>query len=240
MPSTHSELLARHKEILPSWMALYYDDPISLVHGEGRHVTDAEGNEYLDFFGGILVTMSGYRVPAVVNAIKEQADRMLHTSTLYLIEQQIELAEKIAGLSGIADAKVFFTNSGTEANDAALMLATQYRKSNQILAIRGSYHGRSHSAVAITGQKSWSATSLSPFNVTYVHGGYKLRSPFADLPDDEFTEVCVSDLRDLLSIATARNAHERYRSRVCHRCAWRTRKYTLASATSTPYVAAHE
>ncbi len=184
-------------------MALYYDDPISLVHGEGRHVTDAEGNEYLDFFGGILVTMSGYRVPAVVNAIKEQADRMLHTSTLYLIEQQIELAEKIAGLSGIADAKVFFTNSGTEANDAALMLATQYRKSNQILAIRGSYHGKSHSAVAITGQKSWSATSLSPFNVTYVHGGYKLRSPFADLPDDEFTEVCVSDLRDLLSIATA-------------------------------------
>ena len=201
--STHSELLARHKEVLPSWMALYYDDPISLVDGEGRHVTDAEGNEYLDFFGGILVTMSGYRVPAVVNAIKDQADRMLHTSTLYLIEQQIELAEKIADLSGIPDAKVFFTNSGTEANDAALMLATQYRKSNQVLAIRGSYHGKSHSAVAITGQKSWSATSLYPFNVTYVHGGYKLRSPFGHLPDDEFTEACVNDLRDLLNIATA-------------------------------------
>jgi 4-aminobutyrate aminotransferase len=166
-------------------------------------VTDAEGNEYLDFFGGILVTMSGYRVPAVVNAIKDQADRMLHTSTLYLIEQQIELAEKIADLSGIPDAKVFFTNSGTEANDAALMLATQYRKSNQVLAIRGSYHGKSHSAVAITGQKSWSATSLYPFNVTYVHGGYKLRSPFGHLPDDEFTEACVNDLRDLLNIATA-------------------------------------
>jgi 4-aminobutyrate aminotransferase len=147
--------------------------------------------------------MSGYRVPAVVNAIKEQADRMLHTSTLYLIEQQIELAEKIADLSGIPDAKVFFTNSGTEANDAALMLATQYRKSNQVLAIRGSYHGKSHSAVAITGQKSWSATSLYPFNVTYVHGGYKLRSPFGHLPDDEFTEACVNDLRDLLNIATA-------------------------------------
>jgi 4-aminobutyrate aminotransferase len=201
--SIHSELLARHNEVLPSWMALYYDDPISLVDGEGRHVTDAEGNEYLDFFGGILVTMSGYRVPAVVNAIKDQADRMLHTSTLYLIEQQIELAEKIADLSGIPDAKVFFTNSGTEANDAALMLATQYRKSNQVLAIRGSYHGKSHSAVAITGQKSWSATSLYPFNVTYVHGGYKLRSPFGHLPDDEFTEACVNDLRDLLNIATA-------------------------------------
>jgi 4-aminobutyrate aminotransferase len=199
----HSDLLARHKEVLPSWMALYYEEPIAIVDGEGRRVTDAEGNEYLDFFGGILTTMSGYKVPEVVAAIKSQADRMLHTSTLYLIENQIELAERIAALSGIPDAKVFFTNSGTEANDAALMLATQFRNSNQVLAIRGSYHGKSHSAVAITGQKAWSATSLSPFNVTYVHGGYKLRSPFGHLPDDEFTRACVADLRDLLNIATA-------------------------------------
>lgn len=199
----HADLLGRHKKVLPSWMALYYSEPISIVDGEGRYVTDAEGNEYLDFFGGILTTMSGYRVPEVVEAIKTQADKMLHTSTLYLIESQIELAEKIAELSGIPDAKVFFTNSGTEANDTALMLATQYRKSNQILAFRGSYHGKSHSAVAITGQKSWSATSLSPFQVTYVHGGYKLRSPFGHLPDREFTEACVADLRDLLTIATA-------------------------------------
>jgi 4-aminobutyrate aminotransferase len=199
----HSELLARHKEVLPSWMALYYEEPIALVDGEGRRVTDAEGNEYLDFFGGILTTMSGYRVPEVVAAIKAQADRMLHTSTLYLIESQIELAEKIAALSGIPDAKVFFTNSGTEANDAALMLATQYRRSNQILAMRGSYHGKSHSTVSITGQKSWSATSLSPFQVIYVHGGYKLRSPFGRLDDAAFTAACVADLRDLLDIASA-------------------------------------
>src|SRR5690606_38059977 len=139
----------------------------------------------LDFFGGILVTMSGYRVPGIVTAIKEQAERMLHTSTLYLIEQQIELAEKIAALSGLPDAKVFFTSSGTEANDAALMLATQYTNSNQILALRGSYHGKSHSTVAITGQRAWSATANSPFNVTYVHGGYRLRSPYRDLPDAE-------------------------------------------------------
>jgi len=184
-------------------MALYYENPIAIVDGEGRRVVDAEGNRYLDFFGGILTTMSGYKVPEVVDAIKAQADRMLHTSTLYLIESQIELAEKIASVSGIADAKVFFTNSGTEANDVALMLATQYRRSNQVLAIRGSYHGKSHSTVAITGQKSWSATSLSPFNVTYVHGGYRLRSPFGHLPDDEFIAACVGDLENMLDVATA-------------------------------------
>jgi 4-aminobutyrate aminotransferase len=200
---THAELLARHKRVLPSWMALYYDEPIALVDGEGRRVRDAEGNTYLDFFAGILTTMTGYKVPEVVDAIKAQADKMLHTSTLYLIENQIALAEKIAELSGIPGAKVFFTNSGTEANDAALMLATQYRKSNQVLAIRGSYHGKSHSTVAITGQRNWSATSLYPFNVAYVHGGYRLRSPFGHLPDDQFTEACVADLRNMLEVATA-------------------------------------
>lgn len=201
--TAHAELLARHRKVLPSWMALYYDEPISLVDGEGRRVTDAEGVTYLDFFGGILTTMTGYNVPEIVEAVKAQAEKMVHTSTLYLIESQIELAEKIAGLSGIPDAKVFFTNSGTEANDAALMLATQYRRSNQILALRGSYHGKSHSTVGITGQRSWSATSLSPFDVTYVHSGYKLRSPFGHLPDDEFTAACVADLENLLEVATA-------------------------------------
>ena len=200
---THEDLLARHRRVLPSWMVLYYQDPIALVDGEGRRVKDAEGKEYLDFFAGILTTMTGYKVPEVVAAIKAQADKMLHTSTLYLIENQIDLAEKIAELSGIPDAKVFFTNSGTEANDAALMLATQYRKSNQVLAIRGSYHGKSHSTVAITGQRNWSSTSLYPFNVIYVHGGYKLRSPFGHLPDDQFIAACKADLENMLDVASA-------------------------------------
>ena len=201
--TSHADLFARHQRVLPRWMALYYEQPIALVDGDGRHVDDAEGNRYLDFFGGILTTMTGYKVPEVVEAIKRQADRMLHTSTLYLIENQINLAERIAELSGIPDAKVFFTNSGTEANDAALMIATQYRRSNQVLAIRGSYHGKSHSTVAITGQRNWSATSLYPFNVTFVHGGYKLRSPFGHLPDDEFIAACRADLENLLEVATA-------------------------------------
>ncbi|MGI8518783.1 MAG: aspartate aminotransferase family protein [Acidimicrobiia bacterium] len=200
---THAELHARHQKVLPKWMVLYYQEPISLVDGNGRHVTDAEGNTYLDFFGGILTTMTGYNVPEVVAAIQEQAGKMLHSSTLYLIENQIELAEKIAALSGIPNAKVFFTNSGTEANDAALMIATQFRKSNQVLAVRGSYHGKSHSTVAITGQRNWSATANSPFNVTYVQGPYKLRSPFGHLSDDEFINACRADLENLIEVATA-------------------------------------
>ncbi|MGZ5383759.1 MAG: aspartate aminotransferase family protein [Acidimicrobiia bacterium] len=199
----HQDLHTRHKQVLPSWLALYYQQPIALVEGDGRRVRDAEGNEYLDFFGGILTTMTGYNVPEVVEAVRRQSERILHSSTLYLIEQQIELAEKLAELSGIPDAKVFFTNSGTEANDAAMLLATTYRRSNEVLAIRNSYHGRSFAAVSLTGNRSWSPSSLSPLNVTYVHGGYRYRSPYGHLLDQDFIAACVDDLRDMLNVATA-------------------------------------
>ena len=201
--SIHEDLLKRHREVLPNWLALYYQQPIALVRGDGRRVWDAEGNEYLDFFSGILTTMSGYNIPEINAAIQEQAAKIVHSSTLYLIESQIELAEKIAGLSGIPNAKVFFTNSGTEANDAALMVATTYRVSNQILAIRNSYHGRSFAAVGLTGNRSWSPTSLSPLSVTYIHNGYKYRSPFGHLPDDEFIAACVEDLRHMIDVGTS-------------------------------------
>jgi len=200
---SHEELLARHRTVMPAWLTLYYDQPIELVDGKGCRVVDGEGNTYLDFFGGILVTMVGYNLPEVVEAVRDQAGRMIHTSTLYLIRQQVELAERVAALSGIPDAKVFFTNSGTEANEAALLLATTARRSNQVLALRNSYHGRSFAAMAVTGNRGWSASSLTPVNVSYVHGGYRYRSPFGHLPDDEYIRACVDDLRDVIETTTA-------------------------------------
>jgi len=199
----HRDLASRHRAIMPDWVHLYYQQPIALVRGEGRRVWDAEGNEYLDFYGGVLTTMSGHNLPEVVEAIQEQAAKILHSSTLYLIQSQIELAERIGELSGIPNARVFFTNSGSEATDTALLLATAFRRSNQIIALRHSYHGRSLPAIAITGIGPWSPSSLSPFQVTYVQGGYKLRSPFKHLPDDQFIAACVADLTEVLDVATA-------------------------------------
>ncbi|MEA2507794.1 MAG: 4-aminobutyrate aminotransferase [Actinomycetota bacterium] len=198
-----AELLARHRNVLPSWVALYYEEPIALVRGEGRRVWDSEGKEYLDFFGGILTTMCGHSVPEIVEAVTRQAEKLLHTSTLYLIEPQIQLAEKIAELSPIPDAKVFFTTSGTEANDLALLLATSYRRSNQVLALRNSYHGRSFAAMSITGNRYWSASALSPVQTSYVHSGYRLRSPFGHLPDTEFIQACTADLTDVIETMTS-------------------------------------
>ncbi|MFG2755445.1 aspartate aminotransferase family protein [Streptomyces wuyuanensis] len=193
-----NDLYERHRAVIPDWVALYYRQPVEITHGEGRHVWDAEGNRYLDFFGGILTTMTAHALPEVTKAVAEQAGRIIHSSTLYLNRPMVELAERIAALSGIPDARVFFTTSGTEANDTALLLATAYRRSGQILAMRNSYHGRSFSAVSITGNRAWSPTTLSPVQTLYVHGGVRTRGPYAGLSDAQFVEACVADLEDLL------------------------------------------
>ncbi|MFV0126997.1 aspartate aminotransferase family protein [Streptomyces sp. HMX112] len=193
-----NDLHARHRAVLPDWLTLYYDDPVEITHGEGRYVWDAHGRRYLDFFGGILTTMTAHALPEVTKAVTEQAGRILHTSTLYLNRPMVELAERVASLSGIPDARVFFTTSGTEANDTALLLATAHRRSGQILAMRNSYHGRSFSAVSVTGNRAWSPTGLSPLQTLYVHGGVRTRGPYAHLSDARFIDACVADLEDLL------------------------------------------
>ncbi|GGO95145.1 aspartate aminotransferase family protein [Wenjunlia tyrosinilytica] len=204
--SVHEQLALRHRAVLPDWLAVYYRQPIEITHGEGRYVWDAQGRRYLDFFGGILTTMTAHALPEVTAAVTEQAGRVLHTSTLYLNRPMIDLAERIARLSGIEDARVFFTTSGTEANDTALLLATTYRGSNQVLAMRNSYHGRSFTTVGITGNTSWSPTSLSPLQTLYVHGGVRTRGPFAHLTDPAYIDACVEDLEDVLDQAQGRVA----------------------------------
>ncbi|WP_219414077.1 aspartate aminotransferase family protein [Pseudonocardia nigra] len=198
MNGTHADLHKRRQAVLPSWLSTYYAEPIEIDHGEGRHVWDAEGNRYLDFFGGILTTMTAHALPEVTAAVSEQAGKILHSSTLYLNRPMIELAEQVAELSGIDDPKVFFTSSGTEATDTALLLATGYRASNQVLALRNSYHGRSFSSVAITGNSGWSPTSLSPVQTFYVHGTRRPGQPLAELSDADLIAACVADLEDVL------------------------------------------
>ncbi|MBV9381803.1 MAG: aspartate aminotransferase family protein [Streptosporangiaceae bacterium] len=194
------DLLARHRAVIPNWVGIYYDEPIELVSGKGCRVTDSQGRNYLDFFAGILTNMLGYDVPEVREAVERQiATGVVHTSTLYLIRGQVELAEKIAKLSGIPNAKVFFTNSGTEANETAILAALTARRASQVLAMRGSYHGRSFGAIAVTGNAAWKMSSHDPFGTHYLHGTDRQLSPYAGLSDKRFTEACVEDLRALLT-----------------------------------------
>jgi 4-aminobutyrate aminotransferase len=197
-----SELLARHRAVIPNWVGIYYDEPIEIVSGKGCRVTDGQGRSYLDFFAGILTNMLGYDVPEVRDAVERQiASGVVHTSTLYLIRNQVELAEKIARLSGIDNAKVFFTSSGTEANETALLAALTARGASQVLAMRGSYHGRSFGAVSVTGNAAWKMSSHDPFGTHYLHGTDRQLAPYRNLSDADYIKACVEDLRALLGAA---------------------------------------
>jgi 4-aminobutyrate aminotransferase len=202
-PDDAAELLERHRRVLPSWLLLYYERPIELVRGEGTRVWDSSGREYLDFFGGIVTTISGHLMRRMVEALEAQIERgITHTSTLYLIRPQIELAERLTALAPIDGAtKAFFVSSGTEAIEAALLFASSWRRSNEIIALRNSYHGRSFGAVGITGNRNWAATSFTPLKVSHALAPYCYRCPLG-LSYPNCGVACAEDLRQVIEQTT--------------------------------------
>ncbi|WP_030159273.1 acetylornithine transaminase [Glycomyces sp. NRRL B-16210] len=137
-----------------SLMGNYGLPPVALREGEGRTVTDVDGNAYLDMIGGIAVSSLGHDHPALVEAVSVQAARLAHTSNLFLHEKEVELAEKLLDLWG-NPGKVFLCNSGTEANEAALKLAILHGNAtgkSRIVATENGFHGRSLGALSITGK----------------------------------------------------------------------------------------
>ena len=201
--TTNAQLAARYRAVLPSFLKPLYGEPISIDRGQGSYVWDVEGNRYLDFFGGVLTTMIGHSEPSVVAAVA-RAGRQGNAHVHALSERADDRLRRRRGPRvRHRRRRVFFTPSGSEANDAALLMASAYRGSNQILAMRNSYHGRSFATQAVTGQRGWSSTSHTGLNVTFVHGGYRLRSPFRNLDDDAYTTACVDDLVQLIDMTTS-------------------------------------
>ncbi len=203
--SYHAGLRERHGASLFPSTALYYEEPIELRRGEGQFVFDGEDNRYLDLFGGIVTVISGHAISEITEPIKAQLDRISHTSTLFLIPSQIELAERIVGMtreSAPEIGRVFFTNSGTEANEAAFLLATLARGNNEFLALRHSYHGRSFATVSASGQAAWRPTAYSPIHVHYTLNGYCYRCPFGQTyPDCGL--ACARDLEQVIQTETS-------------------------------------
>ena len=146
-------------------MQTYGMPPVALARGRGCQVWDVDGNEYLDLVAGIAVNSLGHAHPAIAEAVSRQAATLVHTSNLYLHEGQVALAERILGLLG-ADGRVFFANSGAEANEAAIKLVRRRQGDSRpvIVAAEGSFHGRTMGALGLTG-KSSIRLPFGPFGV---------------------------------------------------------------------------
>ena len=126
--------------------------PVEFVRGEGSWLWDADGNEYLDFLCGISVTSLGHCHPEIVAAVREQAGRLMHTSNLFYTEPAMRLAERLSSSS--LGGKVFFCNSGTEANEAAIKLARRARTGGDIVVVHGAFHGRTYGSLSATPQEA--------------------------------------------------------------------------------------
>jgi acetylornithine aminotransferase len=131
----------------------YGTPSIALVKGKGLVVTDADGKQYLDFLGGIATSILGHAHPAIVKAVTKQVSTLSHVSNFYAHPHAIELAEKLAAMTGDKKAKVFFCQSGAEANEAALKLSRRSGKV-RVVAAQGAFHGRTMGALSLTGQPS--------------------------------------------------------------------------------------
>ena len=146
-----------NKSMINRWKSAvqnnYGTPSIALVKGKGLVVTDADGKQYLDFLGGIATSILGHAHPAIVKAVTKQVSTLSHVSNFYAHPHAIELAEKLAAMTGDKKAKVFFCQSGAEANEAALKLSRRSGKV-RIVAAQGAFHGRTMGALSLTGQPS--------------------------------------------------------------------------------------
>lgn len=196
-----TDLVARYKQHTWPAAATYYEQPIVLERGEGMHVWDDKGNRYLDCFGGVLTVSVGHANREVNSAIHEQIDKISHTSTLYINKPATELAEKVAEVTPGNLSRSFFTNSGTEADETALVLARLYTGRQEIIALRHAYHGRSMLAMSAAGHSTWRHGGTAVAGIHHAIAPYCYRCPFGESYPDCGVK-CAQDVEDVIQTVT--------------------------------------
>ena len=201
LTSDTAALKAAHEEYLFPCLKPLYREPIALVEASGVNAVDAEGETYLDFFAGILTTSIGHCHPAVVERVRAQVGRLGHTSTLYLTEQQIGVARRLAEIAPGRLKTCFFTHSGTEAVETAITLAQLYTGRQEIIALRLGYSGRSALATNLTAHASWRPVTSAIAGIKHARSPYLYRSPFD--PAGDPAEQFAQDLEEVIQTTTS-------------------------------------
>ena len=191
------------KYLLPS-VANYYAESVVLESGQGTHVRDTDGREYLDFFGGILTVSIGHCDPRVTEPLKAQIDRLGHVSTLYPTLPIVDLCETLARITPGRLQKSMLTASGTEADETAVVLAQVFTGASEVIALRHGYSGRSTLAQSLTAHSNWRAIPTQIAGIKHAPAPYCYRCPFGlDYPSCDVK--CAHDLKELIETTTTGN-----------------------------------
>jgi 4-aminobutyrate aminotransferase len=200
--SRSEEIVRKQQEYMWPAVTNYYREPLVADRASMQYVWDIEGNRYLDFFGGILTIGVGHCNPKVTSKIKAQIDKLQHTSTLYPNEAIVALAEKLAQITPGRLQKSFFTNSGTEANEAAILLARMAGPSYDVIALRHAYSGSSTLAKGLTAQAAWRKSGVISVGVAHALNPYCYRCPL-HLKYPDCGVACAHDVENLIQTGTS-------------------------------------
>jgi 4-aminobutyrate aminotransferase-like enzyme len=200
--SRSEEIVRKHQQYLWPAVTHYYREPLVADRASMQYVWDIEGNQYLDFFGGILTIGVGHCNPKITSKVKAQVDKLQHTSTLYPNEAIVALAEKLAQITPGELQKSFFTNSGTEANEAAILLARMAGSSYDVVALRHAYSGSSTLAKGVTAQAAWRKGGVISVGIAHAVNPYCYRCPL-HLRYPDCGVACANDVENLIQTGTS-------------------------------------
>ncbi|MBI5208728.1 MAG: aspartate aminotransferase family protein [Elusimicrobia bacterium] len=200
--ATNVDVTKKYKEFLYPGVITYYQEPLALVSGKGCRVKDADGREYLDFFGGILTVSVGHCHEKITKAVAEQLKKLQHVSTLYPTQPAADLAERLAGICPGGIKRSFFTNSGTEADETAVLTAQHATGNVEVIALRHSYSGRSAMAMGLTGHSPWRISKAHLPGIKHGHAPYCYRCPFK-LTYPSCDLACARDIEELILTETS-------------------------------------
>ncbi|HEY2940801.1 MAG TPA: aspartate aminotransferase family protein [Vicinamibacteria bacterium] len=197
-----AEIVDKYRKYLYG-VSTYYKEPLPFVRGEGKWLQDADGRRYLDFFGGIVTVALGHCEPRVVAALEKQARTLQHVSTLFPTIPIGELAEKLAEIfPGDKPAKCFFTNSGTEAIETAILTARVHTQRTEVVALRHGYHGRTMLSMSLTAHAGWRLGGVHDGSIRHAMAPYCYRCPLGLKPESCGT-ACAQDVEEVIKTTTS-------------------------------------
>jgi alanine-glyoxylate transaminase / (R)-3-amino-2-methylpropionate-pyruvate transaminase len=199
-PSKQEVLAMRRQYCHPSTF-LYYRDPLMLVEGYMQYLYDETGRRYLDMFAGIVTVSCGHSHPKFVERVKAQIEAIQHTTTIYLHPNFPMLAKRLAEKMPPGLDVTYFVNSGSEANDLAVLMARAFTGHNDVVAVRNGYHGGSPSSMALTSHHTWKFPQQPNLGIHHAVNPDPYRSPFGGTPE-EIARKSAEDVRDLIRYST--------------------------------------
>jgi alanine-glyoxylate transaminase/(R)-3-amino-2-methylpropionate-pyruvate transaminase len=196
-----AEVLALRKQFTSPAIFTLYAEPLMIVEGHMQYLFDETGRRYLDLFAGIVTVSVGHCHPKVTRAMQAQLATLTHTTTIYLHPNFALMAKRLAAKMPPGLDVTYFTNSGSEANDLAIMMARAFTGNNDVVAVRNSYHGGSPSSMAMTSHHTWKYPQQINSGIHHAICPDPYRSPFSGTPA-EIASRSAQDIRDLIRYST--------------------------------------